>query len=131
MENKICLDTSILVDFLRNKPDAVSWIKQSEETSSLATTTINLFELYYGAYKSLAREKNLKALDELKSRLIILNISEKIAQEASKQLAKLESEGNEIDFRDLFIGVTALSEGFAIKTVNQKHFSKIEGLTLT
>ena len=58
MENKICIDTDILVDFLRNEEKAVEFIKEHEERNELATTHINLFELYYGAYKSNKKTEN-------------------------------------------------------------------------
>ena len=52
MEDKICLDTDFLVNFLRNKKEEADFIKENEISKNLATTYINLFELYYGAYKS-------------------------------------------------------------------------------
>ena len=83
MEDQICLDTDILVDFLRNKEYALNWIKENKENSKLATTIINVYELYYGAFKSKNSEKNLEALESLIQKLIILNFSNENARQAA------------------------------------------------
>ena len=58
MENKICLDTDFLVNFLRNKKDKVDFIINNENQVVFTTTFITLFELFYGAHKS-NREENV------------------------------------------------------------------------
>ena len=62
MENSICLDTNILVDLLRNKSDAVKWVEENESNNILATTIINVFELYSGAYKAHDSENKILAV---------------------------------------------------------------------
>ena len=116
MENLICLDTDILVDFLRNKQEISKWIKDREKDSVLASTTINVFELYYGAYLSNNIEKNVEAVDKLTARLKILNLNTIIVKKAGKIKADLEKSGEQIDFRDILIGSTAMFENFNIKT---------------
>ncbi len=44
--------------------------------------------------------------------------------------ARLEAQGNALESRDLFTGAIALEHGFALKTRNAKHFSRIPGLTV-
>ena len=129
MEN-ICLDTDVLVDFLRNKKEAIAYIEANEFSNILATTYVNLFELYYGAMLSNSVEQNLAALEKIQKRLTILNLSKESVKIAGKMLAELEKKGNTIDFRDLLIGTTALAQGFSIKTYNIKHFSKIKELNV-
>src|SRR3989344_1045564 len=129
MEN-ICLDTDVLVGFLRNKKEAIAYIEANEFSNILATTYVNLFELYYGAMLSNSVEQNLAALEKIQKRLTILNLSKESVKIAGKMLAELEKKGNTIDFRDLLIGTTALAQGFSIKTYNIKHFSKIKELNV-
>ena len=128
MEDKICLDTDFLVNFLRNKADEVQFIKDFENSKKLATTHINLFELYFGAYKSKDREKSLISVNELSERLTIIGLSKSSAMKAGKTLASLEKQGKLIDFRDLLIGTIAEDSGYSVKTGNVKHFSLIGGL---
>lgn len=129
MEN-ICLDTDVLVDVLRNKQEAIVFIEANEIINNLATTYINIFELYSGAMMSSSKEQNIAAIEKLSSRLRILNFSKASVREAGKIMAELAKEGNTIDFRDAFIGTIALTEGFGIKTRNLKHFNKIKSLRL-
>jgi len=130
MEDKICLDTDFLVNFLRNNEEEIEFIKKNEVNKDLATTYVNLFELYYGAYKSNKKNINLKAISVLLSRINILNFSNESVQKAGEILAKLEREGKSIEFRDIFIGTIALVNNYSIKTNNTKHFNRIEGLNI-
>lgn len=130
MENKICLDTDFLVNFLRNSKEEAEFIKNNESDKDMATTYINLFELYYGAYKSREKDNNLKAISNLLNRLNILNLSDESVKKAGEILAKLEKEGKMIEFRDLFIGTIALVNKYAMKTKNIKHFNRIEELEI-
>jgi len=130
MEDKICLDTDFLVEFLRNKENALNWIKENKDQKELATTIINIYELYYGAFK-IDSEKELAAVEIIKNSLRILDLDEKTARDAGKITAQLESAGNMLDFRDILIGSIALSNNFALKTNNKKHFERIDGLDIS
>ena len=130
MESKICLDTDFLVNILRNKREEADFIKINEADKDLATTYMNLLELYYGAYKSQERENNLKAISLLLSRLNILNLSDESVKKSGEILVKLEKEGKTIDFRDLFIGTIALVNNYSLKTNNIRHFNRIEELRI-
>lgn len=130
MENKICLDTDFLVNFLRNSKEEAEFVKNNESDKDMATTYINLFELYYGAYKSREKDNNLKAISNLLNRLNILNLSDESVKKAGEVLAKLEKEGKIIEFRDLFIGTIALVNKYSMKTKNIKHFNRIEELEI-
>ena len=127
MEDTICLDSDILIDFIRNKKEVVDWFKENKEKAIFATTVINVFELYAGAYNS----KNLgkvKHLDEFLANFRILGINYNIAKRAGEECARLSLQGETMENSDLLIGVIALSEGFSIKTNNKKHFDRIRGL---
>src|SRR3989338_7592955 len=115
MEDKICLDTDVLVNFLRGKENEKEYIKRRESSVVLATTFLNLFELYWGAYKS-KRAQNIVKVEELYHRLRILNLSKEAVRKAGETLAALEVRGEAIEFRDLLIGCIAHVEGFCLKT---------------
>ena len=127
MERKICVDSDLLIDFLRGEPDAVRFIIAHK---NLSTTQINLFELYHGAYKSAQREQNVAAVDQLAQQLIILPLTNEVTKRAGQLSAELSAKGNTIDFRDLFIGMIARANGYAVKTNNRKDFERISELRL-
>jgi len=125
----VCLDTSVLVDNLRGRGETVDYIGKLEAAGTgLSTTTINSFELFYGAYRSVRRERNLAATKALLRRLVVVELSEAASEEAGKLLAMLESKGEGIDFRDILIAAISKTQEMALVTRNTEHFSKIPGL---
>jgi len=126
MEDKVCLDSDFLIEFLKNNPEAREWLSQNSGME-LATTSINVFELYYGEYKNRG-DAEVDALNEFLKHLIILNITSEIAKKAGEEAAILEKSGKALDFRDLLIGMTALYNGYSLKTNNKKHFGRIRTL---
>ena len=128
MEDGLIVDTDILIDLLRKKDYAVSLIRKLEDEVELATSAINTFELYRGAYKSRNQEKNLASVKGLLNSLCILNTDEDSMEIAGKIIASLERDGNMMDIRDLLIASIALVNGFGILTNNVRHFNKIKHL---
>jgi len=129
--NRVTIDTDILIDLLRNKTKVVNSISEMETKGySLATTTINAFELFYGAYKSEKREKNLTSTKKLLKRLNILKMELASAQNAGRIYNELETEGQPIGLRDVMIGAITLTEGYSLATRNVEHLQKIKGLNL-
>jgi tRNA(fMet)-specific endonuclease VapC len=128
---KVIIDTDILIDLLRNKKEAVAFITQLEnEKTSLSTTAINAFELYYGAHKSSQPEKGIQATKKLLNKLILLPLTPRSAQKAGHIYAKLEASGNPIGLRDTLIAAIALTREFSLATRNVEHFKKIEDLRI-
>ncbi len=127
----ICLDTNILIDTLRGDQKTVKQIKEIEASGNiLSTTTINAFELYYGAEKTENRERNKEAVRKLLKRLLIYDFTEKASEKAGEIAANLEAEGKTIDYRDNLIGATALINESTIFTKDTNHFERIPHLKL-
>jgi len=129
MENKIFLDTDFLIDFLRNKEFAISFINQNEKKFHLCMSIISLFELYYGAFKDQSIKK-ISSVDNLAERINVYDLNHQIVKEAGKIYAELERNGKTVEFRDILIGATALVSNGFLKTGNVKHFERIKGLKM-
>jgi tRNA(fMet)-specific endonuclease VapC len=128
---QVVIDTDILIDLLRNVKTTVNFISEIESKGALlATTIINAFELYHGAYKSKKREENLAATRKLLDRLVIIKMGLKSAEAAGYIYADLEAKGQPIGLRDAIIGAITLTKGYALATRNVEHLKKIPGLTL-
>lgn len=63
------MDTDILIDFLRNKREVVLFI-ENLRNENLATTAINAFELFWGAYRV---NSQLMAVERLLNSILLLN----------------------------------------------------------
>ena len=107
-----------------------STVTRLEGRVELATTIVNLFELFLGAFKYREAKTNLTAVKGLSSTLRILSFTEEASQLAAEILSGLDRSGSGIEIRDLFIGATALQEGYAVATQNKEHFQRIPGLTV-
>jgi len=127
---RIALDTDVLIDFLRGKNSAVSFVKRlRDEGAHLATTIINAFELYWGAYR-LGGAHRVTQVDRLLNVLYVLPLTLSVVKVAGEEMAYLESVGLPVDVRDLLIGVIAKEHGYVIATKNIEHFNRIRGLSI-
>ena len=126
---RIVLDTTALVNHLRAKGPP-STVTRLEGKAELATTIVNLFELFHGAYKYKEVKLNLAAVKGLQSTLRILQLTVGATEHGAKILADLQRSGVTVEMRDLLVGAIALEEGFAVVTENVEHFSHIPGLLL-
>jgi tRNA(fMet)-specific endonuclease VapC len=128
--SRVILDTDILIDLLRNKPEARITVAEMEKKLLIATTTVNVYELFFGAHKSSQKEKSLQSTCTLLRRLPILPLTSKAAQEAGRIMAVLEAEGQSIGLGDVFIAAIAITKGFSLVTGNCEHFKRIDGLSI-
>jgi tRNA(fMet)-specific endonuclease VapC len=121
-----CLETSVLVDFLRNDPSIVSFIEEWENVTEVATTAVCIYELYYGAFKSRKKVKNIDAVEKLEASMDILTFDGPAAKKAGEIFQILESRGEGIELRDVFIAAIAIVHEASLITKNEAHFSRMQ-----
>ncbi len=125
---RIVLDTNVVVRHLRGRHHDSILINTLQENSDLATTIVNAFELYYGAYRSRDVRSNLNAAKGFLATLSVLDFDDRSAELSGQVIAKLECQGIAIDPRDAFSGCIALVNGYSMLTFNRKHFERIPNL---
>lgn len=76
------------------------------------------------------QERRLSFVNRLASDLPVYPVTLEIARLAGRIEGQQEEKGVQLSFEDLLIGVTALSLGYAIATLNVRHFERIPGLTV-
>ncbi len=126
----IVVDTDVLIDLLREKEYAVKKIKELEKNETLSTTDINAFELYFGAYNSKKKEKNLSSTRGLLKNLALLHTTEEAMETGGRIYSQMKSKGKSIEIRDILIAAITLQKGDSLLTRNKEPFEKIEGLVL-
>jgi len=123
------LDTTFLIDLMKEDPAAVKKLKELERdkiTQNIAALT--LYELYVGIMLSTKPEKEKrKVLDTLAS-MNILGLNAKSAAKAGEVQGKLTREGKMIDPEDAMIAGIALLNNEIVLTKNVEHFSRIRAL---
>ena len=126
----IVVDTDVLIDLLREKEYAVKKIKELEKNETLSTTDINAFELYFGAYNSKKKDKNLSSTRGLLKNLTLLHTTEEAMETGGRIYSNMKSKGKSIEIRDVLIAAITLQKGDSLLTRNKEHFERIEGLVL-
>lgn len=121
-----CLDTDILIDFLRNNEKAVLKIKEISEKGKIFTTPINLCELFKGAYLSSKVTKELNIIYSLIWSLEVLEFREDICREFGIEYGYLKEIGKMIQEFDIIIACFAKINNLTLVTRNKKHFENID-----
>jgi len=121
----ILVDTTILVDFLRkrNKEKTLLW-KLKEMYATLSISSISVFELFAGAIDNV-KVKNVQSLLKW---LEVIEFDEELGEMAGGIFIELKKQNKIIDFRDLFIGTTAVFYNLEIATLNISHFENIPNI---
>lgn len=122
-----CLDTDILIEYLRANPLVV---KHLESLTGICITPITILELFYGVYRSSQVEKREKQVKELLASVEVLSFSVSVYEQFGKLKAGLTEKGNLVDNFDLVIASFCMANECVLVTNNTKHFSKIDGLKL-
>lgn len=122
------LDTSFLIDLIRQKPEAMAKINELIEVGiPLVTTTINILELYRGAFLSASIRDNLQEVQAIQNALIDLAIDDDTYEAFGALSADMRREGNPIgEFDELIASITLCNDGIII--TRDMHFLQVPGL---
>lgn len=122
-------DTSTCVFFIRGKLNlATAFHQVGKENCFISEVTVA--ELRYGAEKSLDLFRSHQSLDAFLQEFTIVPIFNSIRRYAQEKV-RLQKLGTPLhDEFDMFIGATALENGFILVTSNTKHFTRFENIQL-
>jgi len=132
----LILDSSILIAGERGGESVRTILKrvqakQGETESGLSVVTI--VELTHGIYRAKSesdREHRRAFTEELSRDIMVHPVTLEIAQLAGRIEGEQAARGVSIAFEDLLIGATAMHLGYAVATLNVRHFRLIPGLSV-
>jgi len=127
------LDTNACIALINGRPESVRrrFDRASTKGDDLATSSIVLFELWYGTAKSASVKANAERIGIFLSGPIeVLEFGVEDAEEAGRIRAASEAVGTPIGAYDLLIAGQALRLGATLITANSKEFSRIKRLKL-
>lgn len=124
---RFVLDTDTCIFWLKGHRTIEQRILQIG-IETIAVSVITACELAYGAWKSLRRQENLRALARLQSAVHTLHTTNEVIQLFGRWKATLEHRGAGLDDADLLIGAIAHAHGCALVTNNQAHFARLSEL---
>ena len=122
------LDTSFLVDLMREDGEALDALARiEEEYHNLATTVVNLLELFRGAYLSERREENSAKVLKIVETLDVIGFAWETYPIYGTLSATLKEKGISVNEFDAVIAALVLETDGIIVTRDQ-HFRSIPGL---
>ena len=122
------LDTTFVIDLLKNQYNAIYKLKQLEEENvqyGIATPTI--YELWSGLISLEKSEKEKQKTISLIKEQIVYILDEESAEETGKIDGELIKKGLTIDPEDCMIAGIAMANNQKVLT-GDPHFKRIEGL---
>jgi tRNA(fMet)-specific endonuclease VapC len=127
---RVCLDTDVLIDYLRKPSDEVKRIMESvfERKVSACTTSVNAFEIWLGAHLAPKKAELVRDTEDFFGQLEVVNFDYESSVEAGRVLADLRKRGETIEIRDLFVGCVCKVSGMPLITRNLKHYRRVRGL---
>ncbi len=121
----ILIDTDIRIDAGRNIRDALACLRDIEQRSTLAISTVTHLELIVGC----RNKTELRALDRFLSRFQIVKLNEQIS-DAAVDLLKQYRLSHGLLIADSLIAATAIALNYPLATKNQRDFQFVAGLQL-
>ena len=127
----ILLDTSFLIDLLRQRKNAINKAVELVNRDKLATTYVNIYELLIGVYsgKDANYEEKLKTVENLTEKIDILTLEKDSTIKSAKIGGELMLKGQIIGDIDNMIAGIVLSNGIStVITRDKEHFERIKGI---
>lgn len=124
-----CIDTDVLIDFLRKREPGASAYNAWREKKT-AVTSVSAFELQLGAELLSDKSKRSEEVSSLLEYHAILPFDKASAKVAACIGAELRRAGKEIEMRDLFNAAICISHNVPILTRNISHYERIKELQI-
>lgn len=123
------IDTDIIIYSFKGNRVVVDNFRR-HRTDPIMISVVTYGEMVYGARKSSQIERNLATSHRVAEIYPMLPVTQSVIETFAGLKADLEIAGIPLDDMDLLIGATALSHNLTLVTNNEKHFSRIPGLSV-
>ena len=120
------LDTNACIALLNGSPPSLVDRVRRHTSSEFGLPAPVTYELYYGAFKSRYRNRNLELLDGIAFEVVPFDAAD--ARAAGAVRANLEAVGRPIGPLDTLIAGQALARRLILVTANTREFVRVEGL---
>jgi len=122
------LDTNAVIALIGRKSDMLTKRIFHSPPNSIALSSIVVYELYFGAHKSVKIQYNLETLRFLLADFPIIEFDQQDAFIAGEIRADLERKGTPIGPYDVLIAGQAKARNLTLVTNNIGEFSRVENL---
>ena len=124
------LDTNILSELVRSRPNPNVEARFETETEALFTSVICIEEIRYGAKIAPSNKLWARTETQIIPRVTALPLDLGVAVAAADLRAEWKIKGTPVGYRDGLIAATARGMGLTLVTRNVRHFDHVLGLNV-
>ncbi len=125
---RFLLDTNAVIALLNDAQSPLYEKVRRHQPGSISISSVVVYELYYGAFKSKRVEHNVSVIEKLQ--FPVLEFDKEDARETGKIRAMLAQKGTPIGSLDLLIAGQAKTRNLILITNNTKEFKRVVGLKI-
>lgn len=125
----LCLDTDILIDFLRARGEQPTLFELAVERYTCVLPSVTVYEVSFGIERY-GRANDRRMLQTLLRTMEVIPFDLRAARASAQLDAVLQRAGQRVDFPDLFIAGICVARKLPLLTRNRAHFSRIPHLIL-
>jgi len=121
------LDANAVIAVLNDPAGPVARHLRAQPTLDVGVSAVVMHELYFGAFKSAMRDRNLARVDALRFEVLAFDTED--ARHAGEIRARLSGQGTPIGALDVLIAGQASARGLTLITRNVREFARVDGLS--
>jgi tRNA(fMet)-specific endonuclease VapC len=125
---RFLLDANVVIQVLKTRASPLAERVHAHPPDTIGISSIVMFELYFGAFRSKQTSRNLALLDT--TRFQILSYENIDARAAGEVRAILSAVGRPIGAYDILIAGQALARNLTLVTNNTREFRRVPGLAV-
>lgn len=126
MNGNYLLDSNIIIDIFRGNQKVIDRIK---EIKVINVPVIVIGELYFGAHKSDQTEKRVAQIQQLETKVTILEVTPLTANIYGELKNQLRAKGTPTPENDIWIAAITKEHDLTLIT-KDKDFQKVEGILI-
>ena len=123
-DNTICLDTSMLIAYLKGREPGASAVEYVVKRFQCYVTAITVYELLFGV----ARARKEIGEDALLGIMTVVPFDGPAARRAAQLHNELIQRNQDIGIKDILIAACCLEQSLTLLTANERHFSRVPQL---
>jgi predicted nucleic acid-binding protein len=130
----LILDSSVIIAAERKRQtleELLTSVGQAFGEVEIAISAVTLAELVHGVARANTpeiRSRRRSFIDELKKHVPVHPVTDSTAEIAGQISGEQASKGITLPADDLLIAAAAIEQGYAVVTLNTRHFGKVPGL---
>jgi predicted nucleic acid-binding protein len=132
----LILDSSVIIEAEREGQTVEQLLEQVSRSVGeveIAICSVTVAELVHGVYRANtgeSRQRRRAFIDELKRHVPVHPVTDETGEIIGRISGEQAAKGIKIPFDDLAVGASALEQGYAVATLNLRHFQMVPGLVV-